>query len=276
MPSVIVDGIHVDEFEAVVSIFDIAVLRGYACFEALRSYDGVPFRVEGHLDRLERSASALGIDLPRRRNIDCWIRQKAADVGNGSVWLVVTGGCDQAAPGLNSRVIVFTKTISDAPEAYRVLPVDAPWHSAGSFYPLTAVKSTSYAPNMSAMHEASRAGFDDALLIGRAGEVLEGPGYSIGWVRDGVAMTPSLKLGILASITREVAFEAAAEIGQSLVETVVSLDELLEADEVFIMSTTREIGSVSAVGEVSFVQGPVTASLAKAFSEIVAAEISQP
>ena len=268
--NVIVDGAHLDPAEAALSVFDIALLRGYGCFEALRSYDRVPFRVEAHLDRLESSAAALGITLAPRSDIDGWIRQKAADVGNGSIRLVVTGGLDQGFPGAGSHTIVFAEHIGDdLPATYRVLPVLAPWHSAGAFYGLTAVKSTSYAPNVSAMLEAATAGFDDALLLGRGDEVLEGPTYSIGWVKDGVAVTPSLELGILASITRGVMIESAAAIEQPLVEVIALLGEMLEADEVFMMSTIREIAPVTAVGDATFAPGRVTASLAKAFHEIV-------
>ena len=96
--NVIVDGAHLDPAEAALSVFDIALLRGYGCFEALRSYDRVPFRVEAHLDRLESSAAALGITLAPRSDIDGWIRQKAADVGNGSIRLVLTGDLTRGPP----------------------------------------------------------------------------------------------------------------------------------------------------------------------------------
>ncbi len=269
---VIVDGVSVQRSSATVPVFDIALLRGYGCFEALRSYGGVAFRIDGHLDRLEMSAAALGLPLPPRRDLDEWVRRKASDIGDGRVRVVVTGGVDDLRPGIQTHTVVFGEPLPHVPPAFRLLPVKAPWHSAGLEYRLTGVKSTSYAPNMSAMLEARSAGYDDALLLGRDGEVLEGPTYSIGWVAGGVVMTPTLDLGILESITRQVAIEAAAAVGLTLREVTASIDEVVAADEVFVMSTVREIGAVIALGDTAFAEGPITAGLARAFHEIVAAE----
>jgi branched-chain amino acid aminotransferase len=125
---------------------------------------------------------------------------------------------------------------------------------------------------MSARLTALDRGFHDALLVGRAGEVLEGPTYSIGWVHGGSPVTPSLDLGILASITRQVTIEAAAAAGLAVREVAATLDEMLAADEIFVMSTIREVAPVVAVGDQRFEPGPVTATLAAAFRAIVSAE----
>jgi branched-subunit amino acid aminotransferase/4-amino-4-deoxychorismate lyase len=86
--------------------------------------------------------------------------------------------------------------------------------------------------------------------------------------------TPSLDSQILESITREATLEAADRIG---VETTVGRfhrDDLLGADEVFIMSTVREVMPVTAVSDVSFESGPVTLRLMNAFDDLVRDEIS--
>ncbi len=271
---VIIDGVRQEAETAAISVFDIALLRGYGCFEALRSYSGAAFRTAGHLDRLERSAAALHLPLPDRDDLAEWVRTKAAELGDGRVNVIVTGGLSADEPGTGSHVVVYGEPLHPTPAEYRLLPVVAPWHSAGVHYQLTGVKSTSYAPNMSAMLEARRAGFHDALLLGRDREVLEGPTYSIGWVRGGEALTPSLDLGILASITRQVTIEAAGAVDLPMREVRATLEELLTADEVFVMSTIREIAPVVAVGDAGFEPGPVAGALAAAFRAIVAAETS--
>ena len=63
---VIINGEHVAATNAAIPVDDIGLLRGYGCFEALRSYDGLPFRLGDHLDRLEHSAAALFLPLPPR------------------------------------------------------------------------------------------------------------------------------------------------------------------------------------------------------------------
>ena len=64
-----------------VPVTDSSVLRGDGCFEALRSYGGVVFALKEHLDRLDRSASALGIGLPSRSDLERWITSTAAEFG---------------------------------------------------------------------------------------------------------------------------------------------------------------------------------------------------
>jgi branched-chain amino acid aminotransferase len=268
---VLIDGAPHPVAEAVIPVSDLALLRGYGCFEALRTYGGIPFRLGDHLDRLEMSAAALELPLPPRAELEAWVRDRAVAGGDARVRVVVTGG---GGPGSaqRSRTVVFAEELPQLPAAYRVLPVVAPWHSAGARYRLTGVKSVSYAPNLSATREAQESGFDDALLVGREGEVLEGPTYSIGWVADGRAATPGPELGILASVTRRVAEQAAAAAGVPFAEAAITVGGLQAVDEVFVMSTVREIAPVVAVGDASFSAGPVTARLAAAFGEIVAAE----
>ena len=107
---VLVDGEVVEPENATISVFDIALLRGFGCFEALRSYDGVAFRQKQHLDRLERSAAALSLALPPREDMDKWVADRAA-VGNCTVRVVVTGGTDERGSGEGSRFIVFAEPL---------------------------------------------------------------------------------------------------------------------------------------------------------------------
>ena len=269
---VLVDGVPREPRDASVPVFDMAVSRGFGCFEVLRVYDGVPFRTAAHLERLASGAAALGIRLPAQSLLSSWIDAVATGAGDARVRVLVTGGSDEEIPGQGSRVFVYAEALPLHPDTYRLLPVVAPWHSAGHAYSLTGVKSLSYAPNLAATFEARAAGYDDALLVGIDDEILEGPTYAIGWVRDGIVETPGMELGILSSITRHVVAAAAAAVGRSLREVVSPLDVLEGADEAFVMSTVLEVGPVVAVGGATLSPGPVTTELAKAYAELVAAE----
>jgi branched-subunit amino acid aminotransferase/4-amino-4-deoxychorismate lyase len=108
---------------------------------------------------------------------------------------------------------------------------------------LDGVKSLSYAGNMLASRLARERGFDEALLVTPHGRVLEAPTASIFWVgADGVLATPPLDDHILASITRNEVMRLV-----DVRERPLTTDELLEADEAFLASTTREVQSVAAV-----------------------------
>jgi len=171
-----------------------------------------------------------------------------------------------------SRVIVLWEPVPESPGPVSVRPTPAPWQSGGTPWELMGAKTLSYAPNMAAWRTAGAEGFSDALLISRDGYVLEGPTFSVGWVVSGTVETPSLDLGILASITRMVAIEEAAGLGLTVTEGRFTLDRVLEADEVFALSTLKEVKPVDRVGSTRFAPGPVTGLLAAAYTARVQSE----
>jgi branched-subunit amino acid aminotransferase/4-amino-4-deoxychorismate lyase len=252
-----------------VPVTDSSVLRGDGCFEVMKSYGGRPFAVDEHLDRLERSAAALDIPLPDRIDMTSWIDEVAAELGDGAVRVIVTRG--SSVPGLDdpSNVIVFGHTWDLPPDEGRLLPIEAPWHSAGVPWDLSGAKVTSYAPNMAASRRARAEGYDDALLVTTDGTILEGPTFAVAWVVGERLETPGLDLGILDSITRRLVLEVASGLGIQITEGRWGLSQLEMASEVCAWSTIREVQTVTAVGRLPFPAGPLTAALAKGFRELV-------
>lgn len=246
--------------DGVLPVTDSAVLRGDGCFEAIRFYDGAGFRVGDHLDRMTRGAAALELEMPERSQLEAWVARVGEKGGDCIVRVVVTRG--GAVPGADhpGHCVILAHPVPAGPETARLLPVEAPWHPAGRDWELSGVKSISYAPHMAASRRARAAGFDDALLVTDSGVVLEGPTFSVGWWRRGKAHTPSLRLGILDSITRRAVGELV-----DLEETVADLAELSEADEVFAVSTIKEVTPVVAIGDRDFPTGDLTRSLAQRF-----------
>lgn len=268
---VLINGVATNPETASVSVFDVGFQRGYGCFEAMRSYNGTVFRLDGHLDRLERSADHLRIGLVEHATLRAWC-ETAAGGGDGVVRVYVTGGTDASVLGMNNATIVYLEPVPDLQPTIRLDLLDAPWHSDGRVSELTGAKTLSYGPNLAATIEAKSRGFDDAVLLGSGEVVLEGPTFSLAWVRDGKLFTPSLDSQILESITREATLEAADRIG---VETTIGRfhrNDLMEADEVFVMSTVREVMPATAVADTPFEPGPVTRRLRDAFDDLVRGE----
>lgn len=253
-----------------VSVHDAGFLRGDGCFEALQSYDGLAFAVDDHVDRLRASAGALGLHVPPQ--VGDWIREAAAHSGSAVIRVVVTrGGLDvnEAPP----RVVIIGEPVPVYPDGLRLKTIPAPWHSAGRPWLLAGAKTLSYGPNVNSSRIAQEAGFDDALLLGDDGTILEGPTSTIAWVVDGVVETPSLDLLILDSITRRYVIGLVET--SRLAEGVFAQSRLEAASEVFVMSTVKEVKPVIAVDQLSFEPGPIAGDLALRFSALVSEQISR-
>jgi branched-subunit amino acid aminotransferase/4-amino-4-deoxychorismate lyase len=268
---VLINGKEVASADAAVSIFDIGFQRGYGCFEAMRTYDGCVFRLDQHLDRLEHSAANLRISLPRRKGLEEWCVH-VGDGGDGVLRVYVTGGLDPQHLGRNNVVIVYLEPTPNVPPSVSLDLIEAPWHADGRTSELAGAKTLSYGPNLAATLGAKSRGFDDAALIGQNDLVLEGPTFSLGWINDGVMYTPSLDTHILASITRQATIETAVRLGIATKAGRYRSERLLEADEVFVMSTVKEVLPVTAVAQASYASGPVTLELRKGFRDLVAEE----
>lgn len=268
---VLVNGEPVSPEAATISALDIGFQRGYGCFETMRSYTGYPFRMAQHLDRLEASAAKLRMGLASRAELEKWSASCAGE-GDVAVKLFVSGGRDADAPGFQSATVVYAESLPDLAGPVRLMPLAAPWHPDGLASELTGAKTLSYAPNIAARLAAIDAGFDDALLIGSSGHVLEGPTSGIGWIKDNRFYHPTLELGVLASVTVAAVVELAPTIGLELCPGHYELAQLLDADEVIVMSTLSEVRPVAAVGDHVVGTGGVADQLRAAFADLVAAE----
>jgi len=269
---ILVDGAALPEGEASISVLDIGLQRGYGCFESVRAYAGKPFRLGNHLDRLESSAAIMRIPLPPRTDIERWVRHRAAE-GDCSIRVIVTGGVDAEHPGVHSRTIVIASSLPSIPPHIRLQPRVAPWHADGRVSELTGAKSLSYGPNLAARLAAVADGFDDALLCGVDGDVLEGPTYSIGWIMGDRLEFPGPELGVLAGVTSAAVSEVAPRAGLVVAPGRYPLSRLLQADEVVAMSTLRAVRPVIALGDVAMPPGPMAELLNTLYDELVAAEL---
>jgi len=239
----------VDANDPVFAADDEALLRGRSVFETTRVYGGRPFLLDRHLARFAVSSERVRLPQPDHREcerlaelvIDASEEKELAlrFYWTGRTLVATAGGIDpdleaQRARGLRLAVVHW---------------------STGA---LASAKSMSYAENIGAQDAAIAGGADDALLVGHDLTVLEAPTANVFWREGESLLTPSLHLPILAGVTRGLVLEIAE---QETVEGVFPLARLLEADEVFICSSIREVMPVAAVDDRSFDLGPAAHGL---------------
>jgi branched-chain amino acid aminotransferase len=250
-----VDGRITETPAALIPAADDGLLRGDGVFEVIRLYNGRPFALEEHLDRLERSAAAIELPI-ERQPFEEEISALLAEFGQheAQLRLVVTRGGHRLAFTENLPPYAGWESITVATVTYSPSEI------------LNGVKSLSYAANMQASRLARARGADEAILVRPDGIVLEAPTSTLFWVSDGRLRTPSLDVGILASITRDrLVRELDVEEGS------FGLDDLEGASEAFLASTVREVQGVSAVNETELPEcpGTRTQAAAEAFTAVL-------
>jgi branched-chain amino acid aminotransferase len=255
-----VDGETMPSHEATIPATDEGLLRGDGVFEVIRVYDGRPFALADHLDRLERSAANLRLDdVPRaelEEEIPALLEARGGSAFDGCLRLVLTRGGHRLA---------MTEPLPPSPERIRLGVVEyAPTRV------LDGIKSLSYGANMLCGRLARERGFDEALLVTPHGRVLEAPTSSIFWVdAEGVINTPPLSEHILASITRQRVMEV-AEVS----ERACTMDDLRAATEAFLASTTREAQSIAAIEDFELPEGERFREVAAALRARIEAELA--
>jgi branched-chain amino acid aminotransferase len=280
------DGELVDAAKASISVFDHAVLYGDGCFEGIRSYAGRVFKLKSHLDRMYASADKIRLtpSYPQDR-IAKAIRETLSVNGMSDAYirLVFTRGVGTLGlhPFKCPKPTVFI--IADTIELYppklyetgmavvvakrRRIPIE-------SLDP--AIKSLNYLNNIMAKIEAIDADVLEAIMLNVDGRVSECTGDNIFTVKDGRIFTPAADAGILHGITRRyVMDELAPALDYTVEERPMRIDEVFEADEVFLTGTAAEIIGVNRIDDRKIgcgAVGPVTRSLADEFRRRVSAD----
>jgi branched-chain amino acid aminotransferase len=273
MVKVWVDGALVGADEARISPFDHGLLVGDGVFETLRVYRGVPFAWRRHADRLEQSATGLGLAVPDRTAL-----RHAADAvlaANGlqeaRLRITVTGGpapLGSERGGHAPTVIVAAAEAREWPASERVVTVPWPRNERGA---TAGLKTISYAENVRALAYAHERGATEALFLNTIGDVCEATGSNIFVVHDAHLFTPPPESGCLLGVTRALVLELCADLGIDAAERSLAPGIFDDAAEVFLTSSTREVEPVSQVDDVALgtVPGTVTGQVAEAFRALV-------
>jgi branched-chain amino acid aminotransferase len=255
---------------AQISVLDRGFLYGDSVYEVVRTFQGRPFGLQEHLDRLRQSAAYLYIDIPwSDAAIQAEVDKTLARAGwpESYVRIVVTRGAEsfislQPSADLRPNLLIVVSSISPEPVLSETgLHVMVPQRLRNSKRALDpAAKTGNYLNNILALLEAQQQGAEDALLLNERGEVTEATTSNIWIVRDGVVQTPPGEVGILQGITRQFLFQILAAQQIPYAETVLYPEDVTVAQEAFLSSSVRLLMPVRQVNDTKLPNcpGPMT------------------
>ncbi|MCG8568028.1 MAG: aminotransferase class IV [Desulfobacterales bacterium] len=237
-----VDGQFVPSDQAVIPVDDLAILRGYGICDIMRTYKGQPYFLNEHVRRLEDSARETGIDLPwdsdELKTIILQTLEKNPAIEDANIRIIVTGGSssDFFTPQGEPRLIVMVTPIPALPPQWYTHGIHVVTHHQERALP--KAKVISYMSAAMALKEAKKSGAIEALYITREGEALEGTTSNLFAFFNNILVTPGDK--VLKGITRKLILSLGKKIFK-VEERPIPLEDLLQADEVFISGTNKGI-----------------------------------
>jgi D-alanine transaminase len=240
--------------EAKISPLDRGFLFGDGIYEVIPSYHGKTVGFGPHISRMNDGLNAVGINLgwsdDQWRELCNTLCEKNGN-GNLGIYLHVTRGADSkrhhAYPeGIEPTVFAFTFEISAPPLPDRntanpytcSTTSDLRWHRCN-------IKSISLLGNVMHFQQGHEKGDGEILLYNAKNELTECGACNAFIVKNGVVSTPPLDNQILPGITRQLAIKVLREDGSIPVEErVITMDEVWDADEIWISSSSKELAPV--------------------------------
>lgn len=269
-----INGRWVHPGEASISINDVAVLRGYCAFEALRTYDRRPFHLNAHLRRLYRSAALMELEIPHKEDDIAAIIQEIIarnSYSHAAIRLLVTGGESEDGIMPSGKPVLAVLITPLGERDLERFARGIKLITTRLQRQLPEAKTSNYVAAIRALKEAARHNASDALFVNEHGHVLEGTRSNFFVFRGNTLITPHSE--ILHGITRKVVLDLALADGRFTVEfRPILLSELPQVDEAFITSSSKEITPVVQIDEIIIGKGkpgPRTYELEHRFIEMV-------
>ena len=280
------DGKMVDWRDAKIHVLTHTLHYGMGVFEGLRAYKTergpAIFRLQAHTDRLFESASIMNMEIPF--DADTLNEAQCAAVRENNLESAyVRPMCFYGSEGMGLRADNLRVHVMIAAWEWGAYLGQEALENGIRIRKSTFVKNDShpsmylakangnYINSMLALDEAMSKGYDEALLLDSKGNVAEGSGENIFMINDGVLYTPTLTAS-LNGITRNTIMTLAKEQGHDVVEKIIKIEELYDADEVFFTGSAAEVTPIreiddNVIGNGS--RGPITEKLQTQYFDLV-------
>lgn len=240
--------------EAKISPMDRGFLFGDGIYEVIPSYDGELVGFAPHIDRMNQGLELIGIDF--KWDVNKWREVCEALIekngsGNLGIYLHVSRGAD------SKRFHAYPSDVTPTVYAYafEIPAANVPDKSKAKAYKVATtedlrwqrcnIKSTALLGNVMHFQHGHAQGYNETILYNANNEMTEGSACNAYIIKDGVVITPPLDNQILPGITRLMLLDILAKHTDIKVEErVVTMDEVLAADEVWLTSSSKEIAPV--------------------------------
>jgi len=261
------DGAYLPLEEARISPLDRGFLFGDGIYEVVPSYAGSMVGFAPHIARMKSGLAAVGIKLD-------WSESDWADLcnrlieengaGNLGIYLHVSRGADTKRfhgfpENVAPTVFAFTFDIAPPPIADKALAKGYKVSTARDLrWERCHIKSTALLGNVLHFQQGYEKGHNETILFNANNELTEASACNAFIVKDGVVITPSLDNQLLPGITRQIVLDVLRNDGSIAVEErTVTMDEVANADEVWITSSSKEIAPVTEVDGIPVGNGEV-------------------
>ena len=273
--------------DAKIHVMSHVLHYGSGVFEGIKCYETnngrAIFRLKEHAERLRQSGNLYGMEIPFTANEladGCKEIVKLSETGDSYIRPIAFYGYDTL--GVNPKncpinvaigTFYWGAYLGDGALTKGVRATISPWKKFSTeSMPAIAKGSGHYLNSMLAVTDAKKRGFDEAILMNEDGFVSEGSGQNIFIVKDGELYTNDEKSSILLGITRESLMQISSDINIKVHVQNLSMEELLNADEVFFSGTASEVTPVCSVDDNTIgngIPGKLTLKLQKIYMDIV-------
>lgn len=277
MVIVYANGQWVNENDAVIPVDERGHQFGDGIYEVTRIYEGKPFMMREHVERLVKSAEAIRMNLGMTvEEIESLMMEAVERSGekNCDVYIQITRGIAKRGhlfpKDVKPSITMTVRPMEVIAMEERLAGKTAIFHE-DERWKNCYIKSLNLLPNILAKQVANDAGAYEAILI-RDGYVTEGTSSNIFIVQNGELVTRPLSNYILAGITRMRVEQLAEQLNIPFVEREFTKEDVLEAEEVFMTSTTNEVLPLVEIDGTTIgsgIAGPVTERVAKQFLQTV-------
>jgi len=269
--------------DAKVHVLTHGLHYGTGVFEGIRAYDTeigtAVFRHREHLERLHKSAGLYYMEIPYSVDeLREATHELIAQNGLRSCYirpLVVRGYGPMGLDPLSNPVEVYIAVwewgayLGEEGKANGVRARVSSIRRISSDSLIPHAKACGqYLNSVLAKIEATKAGYDEAILLDKHGVVCEGTGENVFVIRDGEIITPPHTASILDGINRRSVIEIARDLGYRVTERDIARSELTLADEVFLTGTAAELTPLREIDDIELgPPGEITRQIQRVFDD---------